>query len=186
MFYSLKGKISFQGENFIVLEINGTAYQIFVTDFLLERVKLGGILKLFTYLYLREDTIELYGFETLDELEYFKRLNAISGIGPKSAIGTLSLVRTRDLEKAILDENVTLLTKVSGIGKKTAERIILELKSKIEKGTGTISSEDSLVIDALVKMGYTLSQARGAIRKIPEEIRDTKKRVKEALKILSR
>ncbi len=188
MIYSLKGKISYKDNDFIVLETNGLAYQVFVTGFLLEKIKIDQTLKVFTYLQLRENTtIELYGFENQQELEYFKRLNDISGIGPKSAMNVLSLVRIRDLERAILNENVTILTKVSGIGKKTAERIILELKGKIEKTTkNEISQDDSLVIDALVSMGYTLAEARQALRKIPQEITETKKRLKEALKILSR
>ena len=187
MIYSLKGKINHKNSEFIVLGTNGLDYQVFVTDFLLEKIRVGQILKVFTYLQLRENTtIELYGFENQQELKYFKKLNAISGIGPKSAMNVLSLVLIKDLEKAILDENVNILTKVSGIGKKTAERIILELKGKITKtDKGQITHDDTLIVDALVSMGYTLAQARYAVRKIPIEISEIKKRVKEALKILS-
>ena len=169
-----------------MIETNGLSYQVFVTDFLLEKIKTNQTIKLFTYLQLRENTtIELYGFAEPSKLGYFKKLTEISGIGPKSAMNVLSLVRINDLEKAILDENAAILTKVSGIGKKTAERIILELKGKITKTvTGPIPQDDALIVDALVNMGYTLTEIRTAIRKIPNEILETKKRIKEILKIL--
>ena len=187
MIYSIKGKISYQEGDFIVIETNGLSYQVFVTDFLLEKIKVGQIIKLFTYLEIRENAMELYGFKDQTELEYFKRLRSISGIGPKSTMNVLSLVRLPDLEKAILNEKPDILTKVSGIGKKTAQRIVLELKGKIAKISGKTSSQedDSLVIDALIGMGYTLPQARQSVKKIPLEICGIKKRIKQALKILS-
>ncbi len=187
MIYSVKGKIGHQGSNFIVIETNSLSYQVFVTDFLLEKIKVGQSIKLFTYLDVRENAIELYGFGTQPELEYFKRLRSISGIGPKSTMNILSLVRLKDLEKAILDERIDILTKVSGISKRIAQRIILELKGKIKKtGEKTSNQEDdTLVIDVLINMGYTPSQARRAVKKIPSEILGAKKRIKQALKILS-
>lgn len=187
MIYFLKGKIQQKGENYLVLETNNLGYQVFVTDFLLSKAKINQEIQVFVYLYLREETIELYGFETEEELNFFKKLNAVPGIGPKSALGVLSLIKMPDLKKAILNENKEVLTKVSGIGKKTAERIIVEMKSKIEKDlTGlSVLSEDSEVIDALVKLGYPLKDAREAIRKIPENIKGAKARLKESLRLLS-
>jgi len=187
MIYSIEGKIDYKYKNSIVVKINGLSYQVFATDFLLEKVKTGQTIKLFTYLETREETMELYGFEKKGELEYFKLLKSISGIGPKSAMNILSLVKLKDLERAILNNNITILTRISGIGKKTAERVILELKGKIEKTT--IASpgpeNDVLVIDALLGMGYTLPEARQAIQKIPPKILKKKKRIKQSLKILS-
>lgn len=188
MIYSIQGKISHLKTDFIVVETNGLSYQVFVTDFLLEKIKIDQNIKLFTYLEVRENAMELYGFKNQIELEYFKRLRSISGIGPKSTMNILSLVRLPDLEKAILSEKADILTKISGIGKKTAQRIILELKGKIAKTSKKpleSTEDDSLVIDALISMGYTLAQARQAIKKIPQEIQGTKKRLKQALKTLS-
>ena len=187
MIYSIQGKVTHKHTDSIVIEINDLSYQIFVTDFLLEKTKVGQTIKLFTYLRIREDTVELYGFEKKNKIEYFKLLKAISGIGPKSAMNVLSLISLEDLERAILDDNVTILTRISGIGAKTAERIILELKGKIEKTPlkPTGPKNNVLVIDALVSMGYTLVEARQIIKKIPPDILETKKRVKYALKILS-
>jgi len=188
MIYSVQGKITHLRSDYVVIETNGISYQIFVTSFLIEKIKKDQKIKLLTYLEVRETAMELYGFEDEAHLEYFKNLRSISGIGPKSAMNVLSLVRLSDLEKAILNEKVDILTKVSGIGKKTAERIILELKGKIVRTTKKSleqSGDDSLLIDALVSMGYTIIQARETIKKIPLEIQGTKKRLKQALKILS-
>jgi len=188
MIYSIQGKITYIKPDYVVVETNGLSYQIFVTDFLIEKIKKYQNIKLLTYLEVRETAMELYGFEDETHLEYFKHLRSISGIGPKSAINVLSLVRLSDLERAILNEKVDILTKVSGIGKKTAERIILELKGKIVKIKGGLleqSEDDSLLIDALISMGYTIVQARETIKKIPSEVQGTKKRLKQALKILS-
>lgn len=187
MIYSIEGKISQKGENYLILEIDDIGYQIFVSDFLLNKAKIGQEIKLWTFLYLREETIELYGFETEDELDFFKKLNAVPNIGPKSAIGVLSVVKISDLKRAILNENYDVLTKVSGIGKKTAERIIIEMKGKVEKMFEAAErTEDAEVIDALIKLGYPLKEAREATRKIPENIRGAKERLKEALKIISK
>ncbi len=188
MIYSIQGKITNLKPDYVVVETNGLSYQIFVTDFLIEKIKKDQKIKLLTYLEVRETAMELYGFEDETHLEYFKYLRSISGIGPKSAMNVLSLVRLSDLEKAILNEKVDILTKVSGIGKKTAQRIVLELKGKIvktKKGSLEQSEDDSLLIDALISMGYTIIQARETIKKIPSEIQGTKKRLKQALKILS-
>lgn len=186
MFYFLKGKIIQKGENFLVLETDNIGYQIFVSDFLLNKVKIGQNIKLWTFLYLREEVIELYGFETEDELDFFKKLNTVPNIGPKSALSILSVVRISDLKRAILNENYEVLTKVSGIGKKTAERIIIEMKGKVEKmlEIAERTGEDAEVIDALVKLGYSLKEAREVVRKIPENIKGARERLKEALKII--
>lgn len=188
MIYSLQGTITEKEKDFIVIETNNISFQVFVTSFLLEKVKLNQNLKILTYLEVKEDILALYGFENRTELKYFKYLVAISGIGPKSALNVLSLIRLEDLEKAVLNEKLDILTKVSGIGKKTAQRIILELKEKINKNLESQpgqEGDDSLVIDALTSMGYTLGQARTAIKKIPLEIKGTDQRLKQALKILS-
>ncbi len=188
MIYSIKGTIVQKEKNFLVIETNGLGYQIFVINSLWEKTKIGQTLKLFTFLAIKnEETVELYGFETEEELKYFKLLNSVSGIGPRLGINILSLVRISDLEKAILEENSLTLTRVSGIGAKIAKKIILELKGKVEK-TALESSgaeNDALVIDALVSLGYGLAQARDAVRKIPSDILESEKKIKQALKILS-
>lgn len=187
MIYSIQGIISHKDKNFLIVEANRLGYQVFVINSLLEKIKIGQTIKLFTYLATKEETVELYGFETESELKYFKLLNSVSGIGPKLGINVLSLVRIPDLERAILEENVPILTRVSGIGMKIAKKIILELKEKVEKTALQTPGpeDDALVIDVLTGMGYPLIQAREAIRKIPPDVLETKKRIKQALNILS-
>jgi len=192
MIYSLEGKVKEKGSDFIVIKTNHLSYQVFVTDFYLQKIKSGQQIEVYTYLEVRENAMELYGFVDQQEVKYFKYLHSISGIGARSAMNILSLVSISDLEKAIVNEKDYLLTKVSGIGKKTAQRIILELKEKIIKsGTKTLSTseedqDDSLVIDALVNMGYSLFYAREALKKIPPEIKGPEKRITQALKYLSK
>lgn len=187
MIYSIQGKVKIVGEDFLVIQDNNLAYQVFVNDFILHKTKAGQEIELFTYLHNKEETIDLYGFQDETELSYFKRLNGISGIGPKSAMNVLSLVKISDLERAILSENVNILTKVSGIGRKTAERIILELKGKILKTVqSSEGSADETVIEALTAMGYPLAQARIALRKIDPKIKDTQKKIKAGLKIINK
>jgi Holliday junction DNA helicase RuvA len=188
----LKGKIKYKDEKSIILEINNLGYKIFVTEFLLDKIRINQEIQLHTHLYSREDTLELYGFASREELNFFRQLISVSGIGPKSALAILSLARLEELKKAISHEDTIFLTKVSGIGKKTAERIILELREKITRSI--ISGEmrdageleiESQALDALVSLGYPLPEVRKALREIPEEIKGVEGKIREALKILS-
>jgi len=189
----LRGKIKVKDEKFLVLDVAGVGYQIFVSPLTLEEIKDKEEIELFTYLYLREDAMELYGFLTNEEREFFVQLLSVSGVGPKSALGVLSVARLDDVKKAIIHGDPAILTKVSGIGKKTAERVIIELKNKIdvsdlsEKTKPTeIEIEESNAIDALVKLGYSASEARDALRVVDKSIVGVENRIKEALKILGR
>ncbi len=132
MIYSIQGKISQIKKNSIVVNVNSIGYKIIVTKDLTKKIKKGGNIKLFTQLVIRDNnhTIELYGFKNQKRLKYFNLLKSISRIGPKSSINILSLASISNLNQAIISENTDILTKVSGIGKKTAKRIILELKGK--------------------------------------------------------
>ena len=186
----LNGKIRDKNEKSVIVEVNNLGYEIFITEFLLDKIKIDQELKLYTHLYVREDTLELYGFERKEEMDFFRELISISGIGPKSALAILSLARLEELKKAIIHEDVIFLTKVSGIGKKTAERIILELKEKMKKNddlrfTNYEASGDSQVLDALVSLGYPLNEARKVLREVPEEVKGVEERVREALKALA-
>lgn len=188
MIYCLEGRISQKGENYLIIEAGSLGYQVFVNDFLLAKTKIDQITKVFTHLYIYEETMQLYGFETEEELVFFKKLNNIPNIGPKSANNILSAIKLSDLKRAIVNEDMDALNKVSGIGKKTAERIIVELKDKIQKIDALTGSgkEDSDVIDALMSLGYPLKDAREVIKKVPENIKGANDRLKEALKILSK
>ncbi|MDD2646547.1 MAG: Holliday junction branch migration protein RuvA [Patescibacteria group bacterium] len=187
MIYYIEGQVKQKGDNYLVIDSGSLGYQIFVNDFLLNKAKLNELIKIFTHFHVYEETLQLYGFETEEELSFFKKLNNIPNIGPKSANNILSAIKLSDLKRAIINEDMEALNKVSGIGKKTAERIIIELKDKINDVTSSTATgkDDSDVIDGLISLGYTLKDSRVAIKKIPESVKGANERLKQALKILS-
>lgn len=185
----IEGKIELSSDKFVIINANGVGYKIFISLNTFKSLpEKGQKAKLYTYLYVREDKMQLYGFLNQEELEFFELLVSISGIGPKGALAILTVASVKNLKKAIISGESEILTKVSGIGKKMAGKIVLELKSKIEDmpiEEGKIIHE-SEAIDALVALGYKLSEAREALRKIPEDIKEVGEKVKQALKILGK
>lgn len=150
--------------------------------------KIGEAVNVFTHLHVREDALELYGFLTEEELNFFEMLIGISGIGPKSAIGILGIEKVEKLKAAISEGRAELLTKASGIGRKTAERIILELRNKLKQGESAkivgLMESDQDIVDALANLGYSKSQAKEALSKVDSKIKKIEERIKEALKLL--
>ena len=186
----LKGKIQYVGGNFVDVNVNDIGYKAFVIASILNKAKVGQEMEIFCYQNVREDAIELFGFANRAELETFEKLITVSGIGPKTALNALSVAKIDEIESAIISGDASVLTKISGIGKKTAERIVLELKNKYkglsEVGGKIIQSEDADVIDALVGLGYSTDQARDVLRQIDKNIKGTEKKVKAALQLLSK
>lgn len=188
MIYLLKGTTESNAENYVVVDVNGVGYKVYISGNTFKNLpKKGEKIKLYTHLYLRENIMELYGFLNPEELETFELLISISGIGPKGALSVLSVVSIDTLKKAIVNEESSILTKVSGIGEKMAEKIILELKNKIsDEFLGKEVSADSEAIDALMSLGYKLKEAREILKKVPKDIEGVENRVREALKLLGR
>ncbi len=184
----LQGKIEFKTDKFVILNVGGVGYKVFCTGITLGKLTDQGEAKLFIHLYPRENLLDLYGFLTFEELEFFEMLISISGIGPKAGLAVLSIASLKDLKASIASGQVGLLTKVSGIGKKTAERVILELGSKILVPGRAVSKlmADDEAIDALVSLGYTDRQAREALGQVSGKVKGTANRIKEALKILGK
>lgn len=188
----LAGKVRHRGDRSLVLEVGGVGYLVHVPDSLLYAAKEGDELEVFTHLYVRETAMELYGLSSLAELDFFQQLISVSGVGPKSALGVLSVAKLEDIKAAILRGEPSFLTKVSGIGKKTAERLIVELRGKIAKegdygvSDAALGSGDGDVIDALVGLGYKAADARDVARRIPEDAEGVEDRIREALKILGK
>ena len=185
----LRGKIEDYGEKFVVLDVSGVGYKAFVSPETLSKIKqMAGDVKLHTKLILTDSGLDLYGFLSREELEFFDMIDSVAGVGPKGALGILGVAPVGELKSSIAKGNAELLTKVGGIGKKTAERIILELKSKIKEGGAAeaFRESDGEIIDALVSMGYTLREAREAVHKVPQDVEGVEARLKEALKKLSR
>lgn len=189
----LKGKVILKTEKYIILNVEQIGYQVQLTEKNLNQISEEQEVELYTHLYIREDAQELYGFLSLPELEMFKNLISISGVGPKSALSTLASASVTDIASAVLSEDPTLLKKVSGIGQKTAERIVLELKSKIE----SISAKGNLeqiqaaprdweIVEALGNLGYKNREILDALKMIPKDSENLSERLKQVLKILGR
>ncbi|MBX4187426.1 MAG: Holliday junction branch migration protein RuvA [Candidatus Doudnabacteria bacterium] len=188
MIGSIKGKISHKGSNYIILETSGVGYKVAVTPSLLLTLKVGAELSLVTHTYVREDQLSLYGFPTLPELEFFELLLTVSGVGPKSALGIMSLSGLDMIKSAIASGDAGVFKKVSGIGSKTAERVIVELREKLKAQgiTAPVAQEHSEALEALISLGYSQQEARDALKVIPPEITNLQTKVKMALKSLHR
>ncbi|MFA6096221.1 MAG: Holliday junction branch migration protein RuvA [Candidatus Paceibacterota bacterium] len=186
----VKGQVILKKEKFVIVSTGNIGYKVFALS---DSSKIGDTVEFFTYLNVREDALTLYGFPDYGDLELFEHLISVSGIGPKTALGVLSLADSRTIKIAIAKEDSSILTRVSGIGKKTAERIILELKNKFSisdvdrsEEKGKEISDHSDAFEALVSLGYSSFQAKKALSEISPEIKDVGERIKMALKELGR
>lgn len=191
MISRLKGILETKAEKYVIMDIGGVGFKVFVSAATLENLPAAGqSAALHTHLNVREEALDLYGFLTQEELKFFELLLTISGVGPKVALGVLSIASVKTLVSAVAKGEVEFLTKVSGIGTKIAQKIILELKDKIVKlgfeAGEAATLEDYEVIDALIGLGYTPNQARRAVRDLPKNIKGVEKRIKEALKTLGK
>jgi holliday junction DNA helicase RuvA len=184
----ISGRIIEISERHLIVDVGGLGYGITVTDGTASGLRLDSKINLWTYLAVRENALDLYGFRDQKEHRIFSLLITISGIGPKSAINILSIVSIDSLLHSIKTGSVGHLVKVSGIGKKTAEKIVLELRDKvseIETGANVGMTVDMDVIEGLQALGYTAEQAREALKNLDVKITDTGARLKSALKLLS-
>lgn len=192
MIGSIKGKIIFKTDKFLIVETCGVGYKINVSPDSISKVSALQLrsgqndtaVSFWIHTHVREDALDLYGFQERSELEFFEMLISISGIGPRSALAILGIASIETLRKAIGTGDISYLTKISGIGKKTAERIVIELRDKM--GTklegGSLQGElDAL--EALKSLGYSQNEAREALKKVSVEL-DVNTKIREALKIL--
>lgn len=191
MISRISGIIDELGANYAVIDVGGVGYKVFATTDALLSMKAGARAKLWTHLAVREDAMDLYGFPSRKDQEFFELLISVSGIGPKSALNILSLASGETLAGAIRTGSTAHLTKISGIGKKTAEKIVLELKDKIAgmesyaSGAGSEGMASDLdAIEALRALGYEADESREALKKISKDISDVGAKVKAALKVL--
>ena len=191
MIAKIEGQISYVGDRFLIVDVSGVGYKLFVTNEAISLSKVEASIKLWVHTAVRENSIDLYGFLDIEELSFFELLLDVSGIGPKSALSTLSVAPVSTLRKAIASGDTTYLNKVSGIGRKTAEKIIIELKDKLKEYEGDIATsqvmqEERDILEALRTLGYSQDEAREAIKKIPSNMTEMNNRLKEALKIIGR
>ena len=183
----LKGTIVNKRVSYLIINVNGVGYKVFAQpDYILEK-KIDEYIEIYTYQHVKEDILALYGFNSLEDLELFELLLSISGVGPKSALAVLSVATTIDIKHSIISGDPSLLTRVSGIGKKTAERVVLELRDKISKIEGPLpggiyqegAGEE---MDALVSLGYSYQQAREALQSVDKKVTDSHERIRLALR----
>jgi len=184
MIFSIEGTIQLKALSYVVVEAHGVGYRVRIGAETLKNLPAQGQkTKIFTSLYQRENDIELYGFSAIAEMEFFEVLNTVSGIGPKSALSILNIAPLDTLKRAIATGQIEYLTKVSGIGKKTAQRIVIDLKEKLGATTGGEElGEDEDVLHALQALGYSAKEARDAIHVLPSNVQGAEKRIREALK----
>ncbi|RGI58401.1 Holliday junction branch migration protein RuvA [Ruminococcus sp. TM10-9AT] len=172
-------------ENSVIVEAGGIGYEIYMTGTDLSQIHMGEEVKIHTYFNVREDAMQLYGFRSKDDLQMFKLLLGVNGVGPKAAVGVLAGITADELRFAILSDDVKTLSKAPGIGKKTAQKLILELKDKMKledafelklvheqekavAGLGEISDGRQEAVEALVALGYSSTDALRAVRKVTD------------------
>jgi len=191
MIRSLSGEILALKDGYAVMGLSGMGLLVHLNKKNLRRIKPGATTTtLFTHLHVREDAFDIYGFMEEGELDFFELLISVSGVGPKSALAIMEVADLNDLASAIQEGRPDLLTQASGIGRKTAERIIVELKNRVAAaGSGSQVKKmevDTDLVEALMSLGYRREESREALNKVPRDIQILDARLKAALKLLSK
>lgn len=198
MYAYIKGSLAIKANDYIVIDVNGVGYKIFMSATAIDKLgEIDEVVKVYTHYYVREDNISLYGFITNEELRMFELLLSVSGIGAKSAIAMLSAVSPSEFALSVISNDESKLTKIPGIGKKTAARIILELKDKL-KTEEAISKDEKIgkvvakeeenneAVAALQVLGYTRREIEKALEQIDTKNLGLEETIKLGLKYLAR
>jgi holliday junction DNA helicase RuvA len=185
MIATLRGEISQVEENALIVEVGGVGLRVFVPAPLRVRVKAGEAAFLFTHLVVREDALTLYGFESQADRDLFNTLLGVDGVGPKVALSVLSTMTLDAIQRAIFADEAELLSKIPGVGKKTAQKMALHLKDKLKPGdalarVASMADYDTEVLAALTALGYSVIEAQSAIQSLPK---DAPKEVEERLRV---
>jgi Holliday junction DNA helicase RuvA len=189
MITSLSGKIVFTSERFVVLDVGGVGYKIFTAGETVRRAeKEAGMVLFWTHLSVRETALDLYGFLEQSELGFFELLLTVSGIGPKTAFGIMNAAPVEMIVSAVTEGDSSHLTKVSGIGTKNAQKIVMELKGKVNdfRSETPAGEKETDALEALEALGYSLREARDVLKKISPEAETPGEKIKEALKMLGK
>ena len=169
MISHIYGEIAHRGDGFVVIDVNGVGYQVNLTRPALQELSGKDRVKLYTYLNVREDALNLYGFTSASELEIFKLLISVTRIGPQIALTILSQIRMEELAAAIIHEDERILTSISGVGQKNAKRLILELKDKMKRRMGGYAPAGNVnydAVSALVSLGFHQREAQQAVEAV--------------------
>lgn len=192
MFYYISGTLVHKGLNFLVIDAGGVGYKLFASAKTIEALPLNNPCKMFTYMHVREDIMDIFGFRDNEELSAFEMLISVNGVGPKAGLAILSAVSPAELFSAIAAGNHKELTKAQGVGGKLAQRIVLELKDKLSGATipeieipvsGNPSDRTSAV-SALVSLGYTAGDAQKAVDRAMQSETKLENIIREALKLM--
>ena len=199
MYDYLNGILEYKTEDYMTIDVHGVGYKVFTSVQSKEILKLGESCKVYTFLHVREDDLVLYGFASREELRMYRLLNSVNGVGPKAALAVLSTYGVGDLARILISKDHLKLTKAPGVGKKIAERIVLELKDKIITmeavgiGIDTLVPSNNLegdaqgeAVEALVALGYSNQDAVNAILALPDRSGKVEVLIKNALKNLIR
>lgn len=182
----IKGKIIYKSQGFVIVGTNGVGYKVFISEKTYLKLKDKEETELFIHTHVREDILDLYGFLTFDEMNFFEAILSVSGIGPKVGLAILAQGSVMEIKKAVASGDILFFNAVPGIGKKKAERFIMEIKDKIEvilTEEESVSIEDGEeVTEALKQLGYKNREAIEILRKIPNNIKKTENKVAWALK----
>lgn len=189
----LSGTIKYIADDYIILEVNNVGYRVFLSPLAFSSLaKVGDKAEFFIHTHVREDVFNLYGFATFAELDFFETIIGVAGVGPKAGLGVLSAASVPEIKQAIASEDTSLFTRVPGVGKKTAERIILELKGKVEATPSQKRAhqdrdhnfEDAL--SGLVKLGVQARDAERLLGETPADIKTAGDKIKWVLRNLGR
>lgn len=184
MLGSLRGRVISLTSVYALVEAGGAGYRVMAAPNTLSRLTLNEDALLYVHDHVREDARELFGFLSEDELALFECLINISGVGPKAGMSILSIGSAETVKRAIMAGDLATLTSAPGVGTKIAQKIVLELKGQLVD-VETATGPDREVVDALVSLGYSMSQARQALKAVSKDVTDVSERVREALRNLS-
>ena len=187
MIATLRGEVTHIEENAVTVEVGGVGLRVFVPTPLRSRLRVGETALIYTHLVVREDSLTLYGFETQADRELFTMLLGVSGVGPKVSLAVLSTLTVETVQRAVMNEESEILSRVPGVGKRTAQNIVLHLHGKIKPSdaleqVAAMSDRDSEVLAALTALGYSVVEAQTAIQSLPKDApADVEERLRMAL-----
>ena len=187
MIASLHGRITARGDDYVIVEVGGVGFRVLMPQS--QRDRIGGVgqdVRLFTHLHVRDSEMALYGFGTADELSLFELLLGVSGIGPRVALKIVAIASVETLREAISRGDAGMLTRIPGVGRKTAERLMVDLKDKLGVSLQFVSyppltDADAEVISALTSLGYSVAEAQAALHTLPQEELPLEERIRLAL-----
>jgi Holliday junction DNA helicase RuvA len=191
MIASLSGRVQDKNPDSLVIEVGGIGLQVFVPATWRDEARIGETLFLYTHLVVRQDAFSLYGFETREGREFFNLLLGVNGVGPRMALAILSTLSTDAIRRAVFHEQAEVFGRVPGVGKKTAQKILLQLQDKIKPEIGlepgaSFSDVDGELMDALIALGYSIVEAQAALQSIPRDTpEDVETRLRLALQYFS-